>query len=156
MKNKKTLITVVVSVLITLIIVFALPFGIQLFKNGLIESGYGNTPNSANQYAEDVTMIQLIANPEKYDGKLVRVIGVGNLEFEGNCLSLSKEDLKYGVGNSIWIELSAKAITYEEAKNYNGKYVIVEGIFDQDDCGHMDMFRGAIKSISRYELWERS
>ena len=30
-------------------------------------------------------MIQLIATPEKYDGQLVRVIGVGNLVFEGNC-----------------------------------------------------------------------
>ena len=154
MKNKKLIITITISVLITLAVVFAALFGIKLYIDKLIESGYSKTPNAANQYAKDVTMIQLIATPEKYDGQLVRVIGISNLEFEGNCISLSKEDLKYGVGNSIWIELSEKAISYEEAQKYNGEYVIVEGIFDRDDCGHMDMFCGSIKNISRYELWD--
>lgn len=124
----------------------------KFFKEQLINSGFGDSPNSANQYAKDVTMVQLIATPEKYDGEFVRVIGVGNLEFEGNCLSLSKDDLKYHTGNSIWIELGSKTISYEEAKQYNGEYVIVEGYFDKDDCGHMDSFCGSIKNISRYEL----
>ena len=154
MKNKKLIITIILSVLITLAVVFAVLFGIKIYQNKLVESGYSETPNSANQNAKDVTMIQLIATPEKYDGQLVRVIGVGNLEFEGNCISLSKEDLKYGVGHSIWIELGEKAISYEEAKKFNGEYVIVEGIFDKDDCGHMDMFCGSIKNISRYDLWD--
>ena len=154
MKNKKQIITIILSALITLAVVFAILFGIKIYQNKLVESGYGETPNSANQYAKDVTMIQLIATPEKYNGQLVRVIGVGNLEFEGNCVSLSKEDLKYGVGNSIWIELGEKAISYEEAQKYNGEYVIIEGVFDKDDCGHMDMFCGSIKNISRYELWD--
>ena len=154
MKNKKQVITIILSVLITLAVVFAVLFGIKIYQDKLIESGYSETPNSANHYAKDVTIIQLIATPEKYDGQLVRVIGVGNLEFEGNCISLSKEDLKYGVGHSIWIELGEKAISYEEAKKFNGEYVIVEGIFDKDDCGHMDMFCGSIKNVSRYDLWD--
>jgi len=153
-KNKKQIITIILSVLITLAVVFAVLFGIKIYQDKLVESGYSETQNSANQYAKDVTLIQLIATPEKYDGQLVRVIGVGNLEFEGNCISLSKEDLKYGVGNSIWIELGEKAISYEEAQKFNGEYVIIEGIFDKDDCGHMDMFCGSIKNISRYDLWD--
>lgn len=154
MKNKKQIIVIILSILITLAVVFAVLFGIKIYKDKLVESGYSETPNSANQYAKEVTMIQLIATPEKYDDQLVRVIGVGNLEFEGNCISLSKEDLKYGVGNSIWIELGEKAISYEEAQQYNGEYVIIEGVFDKDDCGHMDMFCGSIKNISRYDLWD--
>lgn len=154
MENKKLIITVILSVLITLAVIFAVLFGIKIYQDKLVESGYSETPNSANQYAKDVTMIQLIATPKKYDGQLVRVIGVGNLEFEGNCISLSKEDLKYGVGTSIWIELGEKTISYEEAQQYNGEYVIIEGIFDKDDCGRMDMFCGSIKNISRYELWD--
>lgn len=145
MKSKKQILTIILSVLITLAVVF----GIKLFANSLVKSGY-----AANQSTKKVTMIQLIANPEKYDGQLVRVIGVGNLEFENNCISLSKEDLKYRTGNSIWIELGEKAISYEEAKQYNGEYVIVEGIFDKDDCGHLNNFCGSIKNISRYELWD--
>ncbi len=152
MKNEKQIMTIIFSVLITLAVVFAVLFGIKVYQDKLVESGYGETPNSTNQYSKDVTMIQLIAAPEKYDGQLVRVIGVGNLEFEGNCISLSKEDLKYGVGNSVWIEIDENAISYEEAQQYNGEYVIIEGVFDKDDCGHMDMYCGSIKSISRYEL----
>lgn len=94
-----------------------------------------------------------MARPEKFDGRLVRVIAVGQLEFEGDCISLSKDDLKYGTGNSIWIELGDKAINDAEAKEYNGRYVEVEGFFDKDDCGYMNMFRGSIKKVSRYELW---
>ena len=82
MKNKKLIITIILSVLITLAVVFAILFGIKIYQDKLVESGYIETQNSANQYAKDVTMIQLIATPEKYDGQLVRVIGVGNLEFE--------------------------------------------------------------------------
>lgn len=154
MKNKKLFITICVSILAVIIIVLTIFWGINLYRSHFIESGYQETPNSANHYAKDVTMVQLIATPEKYDGQLVRVIGVGNLEFEGNCISLSREDLKYGIGNSIWIELGQKTISYNEAKEFNGAYVIVEGIFDKDDCGHMDMFCGSIKNISRYELWD--
>lgn len=129
--------------------------GIRYFEKALIESGYRDEENSANEYAINVSMVQLLATPEKYDGKLVRVIGVGNLEFEGDSLSLNKEDYEHGTGSSIWLELGEKAISYKEAKEYNGKYVIVEGFFDKDDCGHFDMFRGSIKDISRYDLWER-
>lgn len=154
MKNKKLFITICISIFVAIIIVFATFFGVKLFQSHLVESGYQEAPNSANQYAKDVTMVQLIATPEKYDGQLVRVIGVGNLEFEENCISLSKEDLKYGLGNSIWIELGERAISYDEAKQFNGGYVIVEGVFDKDDLGHMDMFCGSIKNVSRYELWD--
>ena len=154
MKNKKQIISIIISVLTTLAVVFVVLFCIKIQQDKSVKSGSSETPNSANQYAKDVTMIQLIATPEKYDGQLVKVIGVGNLEFEGNCISLSKEDLKYRVGNSIWIELGEKTISYEEAQKYNGEYVIIEGIFDKDDCGHLDMFCGSIKNISRYDLWD--
>ena len=154
MKNKKTINNNYSFCSYHISSCFSVLFGIKIYQDKLVESGYNETPNSANQYAKDVTMIQLIANSEKYDGQLVRVIGVGNLEFEGNCISLNKEDLKYGVGNSIWIELGEKAISYEEAQQYNGEYVIIEGVFDKDDCGHMNMFCGSIKNISRYALWD--
>ena len=98
--------------LITLAVAFGVLFGIKIYQDTLVESGYNESQNAA----KDVTMIQLIAAPEKYDGQLVRVIGVGNHAFESNCISLSKEDLKYGVGHSIWIELGEKSISYEEAQ----------------------------------------
>lgn len=145
---------VIISLIVVLTVTFAVLIGVKAYKKHLVKSGYGDEPNSPNQYAQDVTMLQLITTPEKYDGTLVRVIGVGNLETEGDCISLSKEDLKYSIGNSIWIELGEKATPYEQAKRYNGEYVVVEGFFDKDYCGHMDMFRGSVTDISRYELWD--
>ena len=154
-KNQKLLTVLIIACSIVTVLLFIM-IGAQHYKKGLINFGYQEGTNPANQYAIDVSMVQLLATPEKYDGKLVRVIGVGNLEFEGNYLSLSKEDHAYGAGNSIWIELGDRAISYEEAKEYNGKYVIVEGFFNKDDRGHFDMFCGSIKDISRYQLWERN
>ena len=157
-KTRKLLTTFVVIgvVIMSLLCVLLGVQYVQYYEKILIEFGYQDGTNPANQYATEVSMVQLLSIPEKYDGKLVRVIGVGNLEFEGNYLSLSKEDHKYGAGNSVWIELGEKAISYDEAKEYNGKYVIVEGFFDKDDRGHFDMFCGSIKNISRYQLWEKS
>ncbi len=154
MKNKKRILTILISVIIAVLVVFAIILGVDIYKKQLIKSGYGETRNSANQYAKGVTMIQLIATPEKYDGELVRVKGVSSFDFEESCISLSKEDFKYRLGNSIWIELGERAISYEEAYQYNGEYVIVEGIFDKDDCGHMGMHQGSIKNINRFELWD--
>ena len=154
-KNQKRLTVLIIACSIVTVLLLIM-IGAQHYEKALINFGYQEGTNPANQYAIDVTMVQLLATPEKYDGKLVRVIGVGNLEFEGNYLSLNKEDHAYGSGNSIWIELGDRAISYEEAKEYNGKYVIVEGFFDKDDRGHFDMFCGSIKDINRYQLWERN
>lgn len=160
-KNRKLLLTFIAISIIVSALLCALVWiqyhkkaTIEIRYEDLIEAGYHGEVNPVNGYATFVTMVQLLATPEKYDGKLVRVIGVGNLEFEGNFLSLSKEDYVYGASNSIWIELGERAIPYDEAKEYNGKYVIVEGIFDQYDRGHMSLFSGSIKNISRYQLWE--
>jgi len=115
----------------------------------------GSGENPADQNALDLSIINLIATPEKYHGKVVRVIGVGNLEFEGNAVYLSREDFKYVSNNGLWIELGEKATPYNEAKKFNGKYVIIEGTFDKNDTGHFGMWSGSIKKITRYELWEK-
>lgn len=104
----------------------------------------------------DVSIIELISNPSDYDGKPIRVIGVGNLEFEGDAIYLSKDDWKYNIfQNGLWIDLGAISISYEEAVSFNGKFVIIEGVFDKDDKGHLSAWPGTIKEISRYQLWER-
>src|SRR3984885_10517237 len=52
-----------------------------------------------------VTLVQLIANPEKFDGKLIRVIGFLRLAHEGNVLYLHREDYENAIlGNGIWVD----------------------------------------------------
>jgi hypothetical protein len=56
------------------------------------------------QEPTDVTLVQLIANPEKFDGRLIRVIGFLRLEFEGDVLYLHREDFeKQLTENGLWL-----------------------------------------------------
>ena len=51
------------------------------------------------------SLIELIARPELYDGKRVRVIGFVNLQFEGNGLYVSRGD-----GRRVSIEMAYGSI----------------------------------------------
>lgn len=106
--------------------------------------------------AKDISLVALIANPDAYDGKPVRVIGAFQLEFEGNELCLHKEDLVQGLTkNCVWIEpdLKVLGVSYEDLTKFNGKYVLVEGTFVKGDLGHMSLNSGAITPIWRVALW---
>jgi len=110
----------------------------------------------ADQSAKSVSLVSLIANPEAYDGKSVRVIGAFQLAFEGNQLCLHKADLIHGLSsNCLWIEpnLAKLGVSYAKLAEFNGKYVLVEGTFVQGNHGHMGMFSGAITPIWRVTLW---
>jgi hypothetical protein len=104
------------------------------------------------QQPTDVTLVQLIANPEKFDGRLIRVIGLLRLEFEGNVLYLHREDYENAIlGDGIWVDVTP-AIRKQSAK-LNMNYVLLEGVFSAGDRGHMGMWSGSIKQIRRSELW---
>lgn len=140
MKTTKRVIILVCSVFLVAALFFV---SLRLFQKHFEKSAL-----------QEVTIIQLLASPEKYDGKRVRVIAVGNLEFEGDGLYLGKEDLLYYTGNCIWLDFVGNTIIpYEEIKQYNGKYVIVEGIFHKDDFISTNGFHGKITDITRYDLW---
>ena len=101
---------------------------------------------------QDVSLIKLIANPERYDGKAVRVIGFLNLEFEGDALYIHKEDFLAAISqNAIWVHINQSKL--KNAAKCNKKYVIIEAVFDANNTGHMGMFGGALKNITRLDLW---
>jgi hypothetical protein len=105
-----------------------------------------------------VSLIELIANPEKYHGKLIRVIGVTQIEFEGNQIFTSKEHYEFSVlKNALKInpDIEVLGVKEDKLKKYNGKYVLIEGIFNKDDTGHMGMNSGSIDKVSRFQLWDR-
>jgi len=59
--------------------------------------------------APTASLIQLIANPEKFDGKTVVVEGVTNVEFEGSAIYLSKEHWKHLILSfGVWLDLDPK------------------------------------------------
>jgi hypothetical protein len=104
---------------------------------------------------ENVSLVKLIANPEKYDRKRIQVIGYLHLEFEGNAIYLHQEDYKYGISeNSFWLEFSSKLTKKRDLKRFNNRYVILIGTFKSNEKGHMGMFGGTLDNIVRLDLWD--
>lgn len=100
----------------------------------------------------DVTMVQLIADPVRFDRRLIRVIGFLRLEFEGNVLYLHREDNEHAIlGDGIWVDVTSEI--KQQSTTLNMNYVLLEGVFSSGDRGHMDMCSGAIKKVSRAEVW---
>ena len=106
--------------------------------------------------AESVSLINLIATPEKYQGKLVQVEGVCLIEFEGWALFLSKDDRKHGfTKNALWASyytLPGGDSLQFQAK-FDGRHVLVEGYFDAQSHGHMGLFSGSITNVTRIRTW---
>ena len=118
---------------------------------------YGGFGALESDYAVDVSMAELIATPERYHGVKVRLVAVGNLDFEGNCISASKEAWENHTNDQIWIELGEElALHAERLRRYNGEYVIIEGVFNMYDKGHFSMFQGALHHVTRYDLYDAS
>ena len=121
----------------------------------------------AKDYTE-VSMIDLIANPEKYDGKKVQVKGVGEIMFEDTTLYFSEESHFYLTADQLWLNISndpneedlwwiinGEKIHWEDAiDKYSGKYIEVYGTFDMNDHGHMSASRYGAIDVDK--LFDRS
>lgn len=102
------------------------------------------------------SLITLIARPEDFDGKRVRVIGYLHFEFEGNGLYISKDSYEHAIArNGVWIDPPAgfESDSGPARRQPNDRYVIVEGTFNAQDRGHMGMWSGAIEDVKRLEAW---
>ena len=102
--------------------------------------------------AEDVSIIRLIAAPERFAGKLVCVIGFLNIAFEGDAIYLHEEDFRRSLYmNSLFVHADDDMMT--ELKKLSGHYVLIEGIFDPSQKGHMGLSSGGVTKISRADAW---
>lgn len=123
------------------------------------QSSFGEINNSAF----DVSVINLIATPEQYSGKIIRVSGVMILEYEGDAIYLSKADADHHVTkNGLSLQIDYAKLGFPDKKpsdseqlelvlskskalkNMIGKYVFIEGIFDKDIRGHGGLMSGSI------------
>lgn len=102
---------------------------------------------------EDVSLIQLIANPQAFDNKRVRITGYLRLEFEGNVVYLHREDYEYGLTkNGLWVDVPSD-MTQQQRRAVNNQYVICTGTFRASMHGHMGLNSGEITEITRLESW---
>ena len=102
--------------------------------------------------------MELIARPEAFDAKRVRVIGFVNFEFEGNALYLHQVDWEQSIArNGVWIDPPAGFESDSGTANSrpNRQYVIVEAVFRAGLGGHFGMWSGTLTDITRLDAWNR-
>ena len=101
---------------------------------------------------QSVSLVELIANPANFHGKLVQVIGFCRLEFEGNALYLHREDFEHAISkNGLWLQVGWPVP--ENRRTMSDKYVIVEATFSAEDRGHFGAFSGSLINITRMDRW---
>ncbi|MGI9101351.1 MAG: hypothetical protein ACR2IF_02800 [Terriglobales bacterium] len=101
-----------------------------------------------------VSLMQLIVTPEKYDKKVVVVKGYVSLEFEDYGLYFSRDDYEHLTGsNGVWLDFEPGVLKDKtQIKELQGRYVLVEGVFDAKSFGHMGSFAGTLRRITRIQV----
>ena len=99
-----------------------------------------------------VSMVELIATPERFNGQRVVVVGFAHLEFEGNALFLHKEDYDNGITKNS-LRLSVPRNGAEAWEALSGGYVRIEARFKWDERLRSDLFSGFLTEITRFERW---
>lgn len=92
--------------------------------------------------ATPVSIAELLATPERYDGQRVRTHGVFSRGYESSALSDS--------GQSLWLDRgSAMAQDTTPIEPLQGRAVTVEGIFFAGPSGHLGGYPGEIARLTR-------
>jgi len=105
-----------------------------------------------NTFPRDVSLIQLIATPEKYNGKTVRVEGYFHNKFEDSVLYLTKEHADRLDGkNGLWVSYADQE-TYEDSELLDCQWVSVTGVFVYESeygHGHLGANSGRLDNVTR-------
>jgi hypothetical protein len=101
-----------------------------------------------------VSLVRLIATPEGFDGKRVRVFGYVRVEHEGTSIYLHREDYTHRLTkNGLWLGMSDSAPEGSREAAVNNRYALIEGRFSAKETGHMGLWSGSIKEVTRAEPW---
>jgi hypothetical protein len=108
-----------------------------------------DTRQGCKRYA--VSLVQLIANPDQFEGKRVVVGGFLSLEFEGHALYLHQDDFRVSnTSNAVALELPANWFTSVASIDCpNNRYVQLEGEFNGKNNGHFARYAGSLKTVER-------
>jgi hypothetical protein len=104
------------------------------------------------------SLVSVLANPEKYDGKRITVTGFLHVQFEDSGLYLSKEDADYLITeNALWVRYSTDAkLDWRCGEKFpstlglsyfDRRYVTLSGTFNMKERGHMGAFSGVLEDV---------
>ena len=103
----------------------------------------------------DVEFEDLLTDPEKFDGKMVRVVGFYYIRSPSSVLFSSKKAaLKGDTKQSIWIRPDFETADGLPPVRKNRKWVRVVGVFRSGTLGIFDQYQGEITEIRNMEVVE--
>jgi len=103
-----------------------------------------------------VSLVALIATPERYEGKKVQVIGYVVLEFEGTAVYLHAEDAKHMLtSNGLWLVFGKTERNPVKNADQQPQYAIIDGIFRGGMKGHMGLWSGSLTDLTRLEFFPK-
>jgi hypothetical protein len=108
---------------------------------------------------ESVSIFRLLANPESFSGKFIRVEGFLHIKHEDQALYANIESADHLMTqNAFWIKIDQENIRFQPLQknlkfislhHFNEKFVLIEAVFDYQSKGHMGMFSGTLDKVSR-------
>jgi hypothetical protein len=97
----------------------------------------------------NTSIVQILAKPERFHGKRVRIEGFLHVRFEGTAIYLCKEHAEHGMSRyGFEVRFDKSAIPYEGVSGptqFDRKYVLIEGTFDKT-IGH---WQGIVSRVDR-------
>jgi hypothetical protein len=104
-------------------------------------------PSVTAPFPESVSIVQLIARPEKFHGRIIQVTGFCNFQFEGNAVYLHSEDYSnHNSKNGVWVNLP------DPPPKFSRGPCLIFGRFDASQHGHRGHYSGLIQA-SQVSEW---
>lgn len=103
-----------------------------------------------------VSIVKLLANPEKYHNRMVNVKGFLHHKFEDSKIYLTKEHSQFNSHeNALWVNYDENVIVEplkggkEDLQSMDRKFVTLVGYFDMNSNGHFGNYAGTIRDVIR-------
>lgn len=129
--------------------------------NSLIRRGHSHSLITSRSEgdtvpARNVSLKELLNNPDKWDGQRVRVVAWCAFEFEEHAMYLSR--FRRSGKEGVWIGgPSSIAPSSNEPEKFKG-WREIEGVYRKSKRGHLGSYSGTIDRVTRNRdvgIWER-
>lgn len=101
----------------------------------------------------EVSVLQLVADPQRWDGRPVKAVGFLHLDVAGqSALYLHREDLDHHITRNALALEPTEAMVLARGR-LKDRYVVVGARFDAEDTGPDQRFGGSLDQIESCEPW---
>jgi hypothetical protein len=104
------------------------------------------------QEAENISIITVIANPEKYHKKTIQIQGYFTNEKEGTAIYLAKNDFQNLIyKNGIYLYIPDNAMEKFKIELPHQGYVTITGVYNKDKKGSYNFYSGGLENITQID-----